>query len=512
MRTSKFRCAALLAASAIALSGSLAPSVAFAQNKPSVTSPTSTTVDLEHEVSLTINKYKGELGQTTEPLSGVGFKIEKVYIANPLNTAAGWKEASQLTAETASIDGSWPAITPQTDTSGQINISTNNLNGAKDFKVGVYKITEQQQTGYTVAKPFLVTLPFVDEGVWKYEQTVKPKNQEVQPTKTVVDEGKTLGDDLEYTIEAPVPADKLSRFAIKDDLAYYLGFNEASGPQVKLINKTGDVTTLIAGTDFVLTKPAQAQSGQVSIDFQSDDQRQALENHRQNEPGLKVQIKFTAKLLSIPDNGKVDNDAVVDLPNNVSVTTNKDGNPGASSHFGQLVITKKGEDNARLTDEQRTMTGAEFQLYRCTQESGKWTVKGSPINGSSDQNTNSKTNTFVTPRGANLTTSVTVYGVQHEGRVNNVDVTDELCVVETKAPSGFALNPEPQPVVNANPKVGNNDFNMTAEVMDYSDSAIGQLPATGEKGVFALMAAGLALLIGGVWARLRHNRKQAHGA
>ena len=53
---------------------------------------------------------------------------------------------------------------------------------------------------------------------------------------------------------------------------------------------------------------------------------------------------------------------------------------------------------------------------------------------------------------------------------------------------------------------------MTAEVMDYSDSAIGQLPATGEKGVFALMVAGLALLIGGVWARLRHNRKQAHGA
>ena len=299
MRTSKFRCAALLAASAIALSGSLAPSVAFAQNKPSVTSPTSTTVDLEHEVSLTINKYKGELGQTTEPFPGVGFKIEKVYINNPLNTAAGWKEASQLTAETAPIDGSWPAITPQTDTSGQINISTNNMtNGAKDFKVGVYKITEQQQTGYTVAKPFLVTLPFVDEGVWKYEQTVKPKNQEVQPTKTVVDEGKTLGDDLEYTIEAPVPADKLSRFAIRDDLPSYLGFNEASGPQVKLINKTGDVTTLTAGTDFVLTKPVNGQSGQVSIDFQSDDQRQALENYRQNDPGLKVQIKFTAKLLS----------------------------------------------------------------------------------------------------------------------------------------------------------------------------------------------------------------------
>ena len=109
--------------------------------------------------------------------------------------------------------------------------------------------------------------------------------------------------------EAPVPADKLSRFAIRDDLPYYLGFNEASGPQVKLINKTGDVTTLIAGTDFVLTKPAQAQSGQVSIDFQSDDQRQALENYRRNEPELKVQIKFTAKLMSIPDNGKVDNDA-----------------------------------------------------------------------------------------------------------------------------------------------------------------------------------------------------------
>lgn len=50
---------------------------------------------------------------------------------------------------------------------------------------------------------------------------------------------------------------------------------------------------------------------------------------------------------------------------------------------------------------------------------------------------------------------------------------------------------------------------MVASVENHRDSIIGNLPATGEKGVFALMAAGFALLAGGAAARIRNNRKTA---
>ena len=493
MSKTKVGLAAAIAAGALTFTG--VPMVSVAQQQaPSISSPSFTTVDMNAQISLTINKYEGEYGDTSKGLDEVSFDIERVTLTNPLNTAAGWQEVSGLTAATAPVDGGFAKVTLTTSGGGTASLSTAD-NG--QFTPGVYRVTEKQKEGFTVAEPFLVVLPFTDNGVWKYEQTVKPKNQKILPTKTVVDAGTTLGSELTYTIDVPVPAGQLTTFAVNDTLVTHLGYVDNS-VTVKAIGNGVDE----AITNHQLTSPGAGNSGLLKVDLLPAKDR--LQELRKNDPTLKVQISFRANLKSVPENGVVDNGVTVDLPNGATVTTSEK----PQSRYGNLTITKTGQGD--VTAEQAQMAGAEFKLYRCTQEQangGKWTVKGEALRAATTANEpTSVTDTFVTPAGADKRSSVTVYGVQHENFVNNAQATDELCIVEVKAPPGFSLNPEPQPVTT---NAGTNPYNMVASVENHRDSIIGNLPATGEKGVFALMAAGFALLAGGAAARIRNNRKTA---
>ena len=504
MSKTKVGLAAAIAAGALTFTG--VPMVSVAQQQaPSISSPSFTTVDMNAQISLTINKYKGEIGDTNTGLDDVSFDIERVSLTNPLNTAAGWQEITTLTAAGAPIDPSFNKATVTTANGGTGTISTDTN---AQFTPGVYRVTEKQKEGYTVAEPFLVVLPFTDNGVWKYDQTVKPKNQEILPTKTVVDAGTTLGSELTYTIEVPVPAGALTRFTVTDNLVPSLGYVDGS-LSVKSVGATGEQLYSGPGKDNPVlqpTTPGAGNSGQLLVDLlpvKSD-----LEELRKNDPTLKVQISFKATLKSVPDDGKVINGATVDLPNGGRVTTETGNRTNPETHYGSLTITKTGEGD--VTDEQAKMEGAEFKLYRCEENqpsAGKWTVKGDALRAATNANDlGSVTDTFRTPAGSNKSSSVTVYGVQHEDYVNNKGASDQLCIVEVKAPPGFSLNPEPQPVTT---NAGTNPYNMVAEVVNHRDSIIGNLPATGEKGVFALMAAGFALLAGGAAARIRNNRKTA---
>lgn len=497
MSKTKVGLAAAIAAGALTFTG--VPMVSVAQQQaPSISSPSFTTVDMNAQISLTINKYKGEIGDTNTGLDDVSFDIERVSLTNPLNTAAGWQEVSGLAAATAPVDGGFAKVTLTTSGGGTARISTAD-NG--QFTPGVYRVTEKQKEGYTVAEPFLVVLPFTDNGVWKYDQTVKPKNQEILPTKTVVDAGTTLGSELTYTIDVPVPAGELTTFAVNDTLVENLGYVDNS-VTVKAIGNGVDE----AITNHQLTSPGAGNSGLLKVDLLPAKNR--LQELRKNDSTLKVQISFKATLKSVPENGVVDNGVTVDLPNGGTVTTETGGRKKPETRYGNLTITKTGQGD--VTAEQAQMAGAEFKLYRCTQEQangGKWTVKGEALRAATTANEpTSVTDTFVTPAGADKRSSVTVYGVQHEEYVNNKATSDQLCIVEVKAPPGFSLNPEPQPVTT---DAGTNPYNMVASVENHRDSIIGNLPATGEKGVFALMAAGFALLAGGAAARIRNNRKTA---
>ena len=501
MSKTKVGLAAAIAAGALTFTG--VPMVSVAQQQaPSISSPSFTTVDMNAQISLTINKYKGEIGDTNTGLDDVSFEVERVALNNPLNTAAGWQEVSGLTAagvkQAAKIDGTFNKVTLQTAGGGIASISTG-TNG--QFTPGVYLITEKQKEGFTVAEPFLVVLPFTDNGVWKYEQTVKPKNQQILPTKTVQDAGTTLGSELTYTIEVPVPVGELTTFAVSDTLVESLGYVDGS-LTVKAVGNQGeqDINTNVD------TNPGQGNSGLLKVNLIPGKDR--LQELRKDDPTLKVRLTFKATLKSVPENGKVINGATVDLPNGGQVTTETGGRTNPETRYGSLTITKTGQGD--VTEEQAKMEGAEFKLYRCEENqpsAGKWTVKGDALRAATNVNdSGSLTDTFRTPAGSNKSSSVTVYGVQHEEFVDNATAGDQLCIVEVKAPPGFSLNPEPQPVTT---QAGTNPYNMVASVENHRDSIIGNLPATGEKGVFALMAAGFALLAGGAAARIRNNRKTA---
>ena len=456
------------------------------------------TLDLGADVSLTINKRLGNPGSaTTDPLGDVSFRIERIALANPLDTAAGWAEVSELTAATAPTDG-W-STTVTTDATGSYTISTANTLGA--FTTGVYRITEIQSQGYTVAAPFLVTLPFATGAGWSYSQTIEPKNQQILPGVSVSDREVTLGKDLRYTLVAPVPAGELNRFNFVDVLADQLSYKGnlvVSAPGVDLIE----------GTDYQVIVDGQT----LRVEF-TPEGLDALERARATNPELAVQVSFDATVNDLHPSGEIPNNFTIELPNGgVATTTPTDPdnpsapNSGTITRLSTLTITKQGEG---YEDEPQTMEGATFELWRCTEDGDNWELVSGPIAASSDRRTPTPATSFTTPAGADNTSSVVLYGVQAYNWVDNAPVGEDYCVVETAAPKGFSLNPEPQPVTFLTENPADSSFRMVATVTNHRNSILSQLPATGGLGVAAILVAGLALIGGGIWSARRSGRTAA---
>ena len=223
MKKVSTRLAAVIAVGTLSAFGAGFAAPAFAQNTtapeagvetaPAPVTPSNTSViDDNADVKLTITKYLGEPGDTNTPLSGTEFKVERVDV--DLTTQDGWKKMAGYTAENAPIDGDFTAKTKKTGDDGVVTFDSEQ----DGLKVGAYKVTEINRNGYTTAPPFLVTLPHDENGEWAYTQSVEPKNQKIVPSKQVKDAGATIGEQLTYTVNAPVPAETLSRFIIQDPL------------------------------------------------------------------------------------------------------------------------------------------------------------------------------------------------------------------------------------------------------------------------------------------------------
>ena len=80
---------------------------------------------------------------------------------------------------------------------------------------------------------------------------------------------------------------------------------------------------------------------------------------------------------------------------------------------------------------------------------------------------------------------------------------NQYCVQETKAPEGFFVNPEAQPVSYDKDK-----NTLTVSVQDEKDSVIGQLPATGAWGLLIVLVVGGGLVARGVYVS-RRDKDQA---
>ncbi|QRP61569.1 SpaH/EbpB family LPXTG-anchored major pilin [Corynebacterium minutissimum] len=453
-------------------------------------------IDANQPVKLTITKFLGDPGDTSTPLPDTEFKVERVDV--DLTTQEGWKQLSGFTAEDAPIDSGFAALTKKTDASGIVTFDT----ASDGLKVGAYKVTEVSRNGYTTAPPFLITLPHDVDGKWSYEQEVQPKNQNLVPSKQVKDVDATIGKQLTYTVNAPVPADKLSRFIIQDPLNAALSVNTVD-VKVSLAGATNGAT--LAAGDYNITLDSATNTLQVEF---TKEGLAKLQEARKAAPGLKVLVEFPATITKAPEGGEITNTAKILLPNGAEVDTNGDDpatpdvedNPTKTT-FGTLTITKT-SSNAKEGD---SLDGAEFELYQCKQENGKWQLLGSALNmATAADGTPATTIKTAGSEGTvpNLSAKAMGYTIpiQSFAAVTGVNSKD-YCVLETKAPNNFVRNEVPQHVtVDVNAKT------LAVEVDNQRNSVLGQLPATGAWGIILVFLVGLALLARGIYTSYKDSR------
>ncbi len=453
-------------------------------------------IDPNHDVKLTITKYLGDPGDTSTPLADTEFKVERVDV--DLTTQEGWKQLSAFTAEDAPIDGNFTAVTKKTDASGVVTFDT----ATDNLKVGAYKITEINRGGYTTAPPFLITLPHDVDGKWSYEQTVQPKNQNLVPSKQVKDADATIGKQLTYTVNAPVPADTLTRFIIQDPLNAALSV-KTEDVKVSLAGATNGAT--LAAEDYTTT--LDAASNTLQVEFTKAGLAK-LQEARKGAPSLKVLVEFPATITKAPEGGEITNTAKILLPNGAEVDTNGDDpatpevedNPTKTT-FGTLTITKT-SGNAKEGD---SLDGAEFELYQCKKEGDNWQLLGSPLNmGTTAEGTPATTITTTGSAGTapSLKSEAKGYAIPVQSFAAATGVTTkDYCVLETKAPKNFVRNEVPQHVtVDVAAKT------LAVEVDNQRNSVLGQLPATGAWGIVLVFLVGLALLARGIYTSYKDSR------
>lgn len=442
------------------------------------------------------------------PLAGAVFNIERLNI--DLTELSGWSQLNDLVDNPQNIAGferhaQQPAEGEQSKTTG--------ADGEAAFSgipVGVYVVTEQPRDGYSTSAPFLVSLPYSDgqTGKWEYTRTVYPKNQELRPNKQVDAQGATLGSNMKYTINAPVPAGELNRFKITDQLVQQLQL-VTTGDQAPSVSVTPSGE--LAAEDYNLT----TDNNTLTVEF-TEAGRRKLEGLRQANPNLQVHVQFEAKVVSLPAPGEsITNTAKVEYPNGAEVTTDspatEDGEASkpTKTDYANLTITKFTKDQ----EGEANLAGAEFNLYRCVGEE----LKGEAIPVS----TSETLATDFDAAGATTLTTVKSEENEREGVFRGYGIpvrtfaaggtaTQEYqyCVVETKAPAGFIRNPEVHKV-DLQEATANQAAELSVRVENQRDNFLSSLPATGAWGIILVFLVGLGLLARGFYTSRKDSRATA---
>ncbi|MCG7251851.1 SpaH/EbpB family LPXTG-anchored major pilin [Corynebacterium pseudodiphtheriticum] len=441
------------------------------------------------------------------PLAGAVFNIERLNI--DLTELSGWSQLNDLVDNPQNIAGferhaQQPAEGEQSKTTG--------ADGEAAFSgipVGVYVVTEQPRDGYSTSAPFLVSLPYSDgqTGKWEYTRTVYPKNQELRPNKQVDAQGATLGSNMKYTINAPVPAGELNRFKITDQLVQQLEL-VATGDQAPSVSVSPSGE--LAAEDYNLT----TDNNTLTVEF-TEAGRRKLEGLRQANPNLQVHVQFEAKVVSLPAQGaSITNTAKVEYPNGAEVTTDSPAAEGEDpkptrTDYANLTITKFTNDQ----EGDANLAGAEFNLYRCVGEE----LKGEAIPVS----TSETLATDFDAAGAATLTTVKSEENEREGVFRGYGIpvrtfaaggtatqNYNYCVVETKAPAGFIRNPEVHKV-NLQEATANQAAELSVRVENQRDNFLSSLPATGAWGIILVFLVGLGLLARGFYTSRKDGRATA---
>ena len=441
------------------------------------------------------------------PVPGVGYTVYRVLDGgNPidLTTQDGWATAQAVKLKDVYANG---APVPERVGAGQT--AKTGEGGTATFEglaAGLYLVVEEdnptdaEENALAPAAPFLVTVPMTNpEGNgWLSTVHVYPKNQGVDsPVKTVThpepasggQPGASVGDDIGFQIDTTIPkitpGNTFNGFLVTDKLP--AGLNS---PKVT-VELNG--VELSKDSDYTLTSYQVGDQWVVRVQLTGN----VLETlHEHSGEVLRVNLEATVG----NGVGVLENSAWVlpndpgDFPEDWDPTNPGDGpNPGNKSNttrsvYGEITIKKTDMDGAALG-------GATFELHRCTDNTVE-TTKPIDVAGATEFTTATE--------GANAG-QVVISGI-HLANLQtgqDPDVNEDVwagvgasfCLVETQAPDGYSLLPQPFPVTLTANGTETALVTTTANIQNVKTNAGFDLPLTGGRGIWALIGGGVLLLL-----------------
>lgn len=489
--------------------------------------PSLVDLDTSKTGSITIHKYVKDANNGTTagnglednsnhgtPLDGAKFKIQRLTTVD-LTTQAGWEKLAGYNGnvDTAKAGG--------VEDAGEKTTAGGGLATFSGLKLGAYVVTETETpAGYVGAKPFIITVPMThptELNKWVYDVHAYPKNSKAGIEKTVADENTpAIGSAISYTIKSDIPAvEALDFYDVVDQYDKRVELPEAD-IALKIINgKTGEVA-LTKGTDYTLVA-ADGTDGKTKFwtaEFTAAGRAKLVANRK--DDNTKVQMDLAGKVKDkVEADGLFKNKAVLLpnapsngwTPNSGTVPPPDYPNSEVVSKFGKVKITK-----VSSVEDTKKLAGAEFQVYKCTPQT-KPTKNFESVDAALDTKLSpAGKDTYVTDANG----EVTIDGLRNNDWANNAAVAEAdrgwYCLVETKAPEGFELQPRPIAfqVLESN-STADNEYTLNTTVKDVPKNGGFNLPLTGAAGIGVLIGAG-ALLVGGSGAIALANKRRKEQA
>lgn len=460
---------------------------------------------------------------TGDPGVGITFTVSRVNNANgaiDLTKQEGWTAISGIQLQD---NGSLP----EGFTKGETTTKKTGNDGTaafSDLPAGLYLVEEPANQvdsngkAVTPSAPFLVTVPMTNPGGdgWLDTVHIYPKNQVTEaPTKKInqiIDNntgpGLHVGDSVQYQVDSTVPVISAPSQGQDGKLQPGTALPKAFTITDKLPATLGEPTNIkvnFAGTELQnsqFTTTAYQVDGRWVLRVQVNP---AELNGTNAVEAKQLSVTFDAPVTEIPES--LDNIAWA-LPDEITDPEPWDPeNPGdgakpgtttsapATLNFADIAVNK-----LDAADEQIKLKGAEFQLHRCDAD-------GKAVG---DALTLGATDTWTTSdQGTLLIKDLTYNRVDSTGNaddfwtsIKGFENTTQFCLVETKAPAGYALSSAPvlltftAPVADDDTATPVNEarYNATADIQNAKTSGIlDRLPLTGGLGVWLIIAFGLAL-------------------
>lgn len=499
------RAAAVLAVGALAVVGGASAAQAAPIIDPAATGTLHVHKRLNPTGTLTPGNGLENASAPGTALAGIEFDVQRITAVD-LTTTAGWESARDLADDPS---GLLPADLGPADT--QTTAGTGGVATFPGLAVGAYLVTEklsptQVADGITPAAPFVVTVPMThptDLNTWLYDVHVYPKNLQSTVAKTVDDGPGTtyeIGDEIDWTVTSPVPAQATTTFAFKDVLVSHLTIG---APVADNVSVTVGGTAL-AAADYTITYDAATDNTLVV---------------RLTAPGLvklnavagtpaEIALTFTSTVVSLPANGIIENTATV-FPNESFPETGPGiTTPPVVSRFGQINILKQdSETNAPLA-------GAEFKVFASEADARAYAADPAANAALPLQAQQNGTGTLVETFTTAADGTVSITGLRASNWQDGAVLTNPAdyqgyWLLETKAPAGYELATAPFGAINVL-------FDAASPaVLPHGDVTVPnvgkpELPLTGGQiatGVFGLF--GALVLTGGVLLVIRARRQGA---